>query len=623
MVRFFDAEVYTINKQNINRNELLNFFLNGHTEDIVLVYSSCGDFYGIINYMDLLLNNNIEDAIFKEKLIFDNNVFGNANQIFNKYKSDKILIPVFNILGELDCFCYNDTGANYSMYFRLCNLFINLPTNCNLLKYVNDDIEIACIYDLNELSFNLYKVLEKHKIPTYLSGEKWGFLTKKENCNEKDYADYSKLYIYAEGTELVRGKNRKPVNKCFEFLKKIGMKLGAISILNWLNNSQNISKYLLEFPTLTNTIELSLEEMIASKIEYLLYKLSTNKLSKQQMKVCNKLIGNEVVDYIINDNQIEPLCNEFVVWKGRILLGRAFEYHKNRLYLIGPCVVQGMYTTEETMLAKRIQEKVRKFDYMVVRIVIAQELWYYLKEELLNIPIHENDIVMFCGGINMFEYVHENKNTHKIQLIDLFKTKRENESWFVNYPIHLIDKGCQVVSDYIYENYLKSVLENSINIQYNHYIQIGNSIGQEEKQEIFNYLQNIPKKQMLCGAIVMNCNPFTLGHKYLIEYAASKVEFLYVFVVEEDKSYFKFEDRINMVKNGTKNLDNILILPSGEFILSYKTLPSYFEKEEQKEAKISASLDIEIFARYIAPALNIKYRFAGEEPIDKVTKQYN
>ena len=58
-------------------------------------------------------------------------------------------------------------------------------------------------------------------------------------------------------------------------------------------------------------------------------------------------------------------------------------------------------------------------------------------------------------------------------------------------------------------------------------------------------------------------------------------------------------------------------------ILSYHTLPIYFEKSVKQEAKVDASLDLEIFGQLIAPKLNIAYRFVGEEPLDKVTKQYN
>lgn len=65
------------------------------------------------------------------------------------------------------------------------------------------------------------------------------------------------------------------------------------------------------------------------------------------------------------------------------------------------------------------------------------------------------------------------------------------------------------------------------------------------------------------------------------------------------------------------------MLPSGNFIISAITFPGYFYKDNLKEAKIDCSNDLNVFAQYIAPALNIKNRFAGEEPLDPVTNQYN
>lgn len=125
------------------------------------------------------------------------------------------------------------------------------------------------------------------------------------------------------------------------------------------------------------------------------------------------------------------------------------------------------------------------------------------------------------------------------------------------------------------------------------------------------------------GAIVMNANPFTKGHRYLIEFAANIVDKLYVFVVEEDRSYFKFADRMDMIKIGTNDIKNVLVVPSGEWVLSYKTMPIYFEKEKMQKMKVDACYDLEIFARYIAPKLGITKRFVGEEPLDMVTKKYN
>ena len=124
------------------------------------------------------------------------------------------------------------------------------------------------------------------------------------------------------------------------------------------------------------------------------------------------------------------------------------------------------------------------------------------------------------------------------------------------------------------------------------------------------------------GAIVMNCNPFTLGHRYLIEVSSKKVDLLYVFVVEENKSYFPFEDRINLVKEGTRDIKNVVVLPSGRYMISAQTLPTYFMKEEHKNIVMDASRDLDMFV-YIANELNIKVRFVGEEPVDQVTRQYN
>ena len=123
----------------------------------------------------------------------------------------------------------------------------------------------------------------------------------------------------------------------------------------------------------------------------------------------------------------------------------------------------------------------------------------------------------------------------------------------------------------------------------------------------------------------MNCNPFTNGHLYLIEQASKQVDNLYIFVVSEDKSYFPFADRIALVREGTEHLrENVVVLPSGRFVLSANTFPEYFEKESASEDTfVDTSFDVEIFSKYIAPALNVKKRFAGEEPFDVVTRQYN
>ena len=151
----------------------------------------------------------------------------------------------------------------------------------------------------------------------------------------------------------------------------------------------------------------------------------------------------------------------------------------------------------------------------------------------------------------------------------------------------------------------------------------------EFSKEIHRYTESVLQEYPLddriqkCGAIVMNCNPFTKGHRYLIEYAASHVDRLYVFVVEEDKSFFKLEHRLEMVRRGTEDLSNVVVIPSGRFIISAYTFPEYFMKDYVREKEFDVSKDITLFAKYIAPPLRISVRFAGEEPFDPVTQNYN
>lgn len=137
------------------------------------------------------------------------------------------------------------------------------------------------------------------------------------------------------------------------------------------------------------------------------------------------------------------------------------------------------------------------------------------------------------------------------------------------------------------------------------------------------WLDTVPRFEGVVGAAVMNCNPFTKGHRYLIETAAKTVDRLYVFVVSEDRSRFSFRDRFEMVKLGTGDLENVAVLPSGEYMISQATFPTYFLKDGANAEAVFAELDLTLFASRIAPALGITKRFVGTEPYCAVTNNYN
>lgn len=147
----------------------------------------------------------------------------------------------------------------------------------------------------------------------------------------------------------------------------------------------------------------------------------------------------------------------------------------------------------------------------------------------------------------------------------------------------------------------------------------------ENKKDGFqNYLESFAqyKKPGLSAAIVMNANPFTKGHRYLVEKAIEGCDNLYIFVVSEDASEISFENRFDLVKKGTADLDKVNVIPSGDYIISHATFPSYFLKETGLVATTHASLDITVFAK-IAATLGISKRYIGTEPYSETTKIYN
>ena len=125
------------------------------------------------------------------------------------------------------------------------------------------------------------------------------------------------------------------------------------------------------------------------------------------------------------------------------------------------------------------------------------------------------------------------------------------------------------------------------------------------------------------GAIVMNANPFTKGHRYLIEQAASQVDNLYVIVVKEDRSRFPYAERKAMIEAGCAGLDNVVVCEGSDYAISAATFPTYFLKKLDDATDTQIALDLDLFVNHIAKPLGVTVRFAGSEPEDALTHRYN
>jgi [citrate (pro-3S)-lyase] ligase len=131
------------------------------------------------------------------------------------------------------------------------------------------------------------------------------------------------------------------------------------------------------------------------------------------------------------------------------------------------------------------------------------------------------------------------------------------------------------------------------------------------------------RRDGLNGAVVINGNPFTRGHEYLIETAASRVDHLYVFIVREDRSVFPFAVRYQLAEAATRHVPNLVLLDTSRYAVSAGTFPSYFLRRDDEKARLQMEVDARLFGAHLAPAFGITRRLVGHEPYCEITASYN
>ena len=129
------------------------------------------------------------------------------------------------------------------------------------------------------------------------------------------------------------------------------------------------------------------------------------------------------------------------------------------------------------------------------------------------------------------------------------------------------------------------------------------------------------------GVMIMNANPFTRGHRYLVEQASLSFRApeerrnLTIIPVKEDASRFPYAERLAMIRSGAGDLADVV--EGSDYQISAATFPTYFLKDLSDAAETQMRLDIDLFGRHIAPALGARVRFVGTEPSDPLTARYN
>lgn len=298
---------------------------------------------------------------------------------------------------------------------------------------------------------------------------------------------------------------------------------------------------------------------------------------------------------------------------------------KRKIFIFGPCTAFGAYVNDYQTIEFYLQEKLNRENiaYEVVNCGILGP------EKITNTLFFEemvsgDKVIMLLTDYLSEIFEKEFFNEYKGDLSNVYSLIESPVDNFFDVPPHCNGLVNSKIADLIWEDLKKVTFYNTELETERKRIQsyyISYDVHKYFAEYIEKYNLTLFENKNI-GAIVMNCNPFTLGHRYLIEKASSEVDYLYIFVVEEDKSYFRFKDRFEMVKEGTSDLSNIKVVPSGKYVISKETFSQYFEKDNVELVE-DMDYDIRIFGEVIAKKLNISVRFVGEEPTDIVTKKYN
>ena len=424
---------------------------------------------------------------------------------------------------------------------------------------------------------------------------------------------------------LVLSKKNVPVY----FYNRIGLEKNGFE---YSDTAKERMKQQLSFPVMYEDID---------KYSSELREIYGDKFSKEYVEELGK------IPQVIEKGNIychEDYAGKYVnVINGKRITCYQPKSYAKTIHVYGRCGAFGYAVEDAETIPSQLQKELLDNGYDDIR-VVNHGLWggedTYLDHNFLHdvTDMKEGDIVLFYRK-------HYDKKILQHMIDRGLWYKEITHEWhefdiarysFFDKPGHMSSEGYAVVAKLICQDLIDHAFTCGT---------ISESISPEPGQNLTAYLKKysdselqkgvkdytagilkqypVLKDSKNNGSIVMNCNPFTKGHRYLVEYAAKQVDWLCIFVVEEDKSFFKFEDRFAMVKDGVKGLENVIVVPSGNFIISSITFPEYFMKDYVKEKNFDVSMDVQVFCRYIAPELNIKVRFAGEEPFDPVTLNYN
>lgn len=304
-----------------------------------------------------------------------------------------------------------------------------------------------------------------------------------------------------------------------------------------------------------------------------------------------------------------------------------------RVHMFGPCSVMGLCVADEMTICSILQRHLNGVGYDAK--VYNHGLAYGNDQlndlvAMMDEPVRSGDCVIWFSAFDKINLsTFENQS---IPIVDVAQCVKGLKDWYLDNPFHCNGQANSRIAAGIF-NHLKNIppshiasesssLIDSMKIDLHHNpYSILNSTelnSYEEYLEQFRCSSNVKIK----GAVVLNANPCTLGHLYLIKEALKYVDFLYVFLVEDSTGNLPYIEREFMLKESLKYNKRVRVIRGGSIMTSEKIFPEYFNRSS-KPSKVSLVLAHRCFGQVVSKKLGVTYRFFGTEPNDPLTRALN
>lgn len=300
------------------------------------------------------------------------------------------------------------------------------------------------------------------------------------------------------------------------------------------------------------------------------------------------------------------------------------EKYIGTIYLLGLCTFVGLHVEDQHTISSYLQRMLleKGYAYRVENYGIAARADGEIETRLEEIGKFQiNDIVICQSSTG------EAVDIDGISLEKIYEKNNVPIQWIMDTYGHCNHKVNQFLAEGIFERIEPFLSEEMVKRSGNVEVKInankimGDYVRSQYLDKYFSHFSG--EKYNTVGAIIMKGDPFHQGHRYLIEQAIRRVEFLILFVIDADEFIFPFEERFEMIVEGTRDINNIMVVPSGDFIFSKSNFKEYYTQQYDVTAALNAEYDINVFADFIAAPLHITHRFVGEAAKKRVMKVYN